>query len=604
MSVRSRVMATTRLVGLGLALLTASPADAIAQVVNTQQQIIQEGPPPGGQRQGGPGQGGPPRDARQPAQTGTAVIRGRVFAADSGRPLRRARIVLQAPELGGENRTTSTGADGKYEIKDLPAGRYDVLVSRSGYLRLRYGQRRPFEQGKPLQVLDRQAVENVNFTLPRMSVITGRVFDEAAEPIAGVRVLAMRSAFYEGRRRLLPVAGGPLATTDDAGQYRILGLAPGAYYVMADLRETWTVTDGGVDRVMGYAPTYYPGTPSVADAGRVTVGVGQEVSNTDLGLVPGRAGTISGIAQDSQGRPLAGRQVNLAQEYRGPGFGMVFQGGAGSPVAPDGTFTIKHVAPGDYTLQVRGAVEIGGVSVQEAASAPVVVGDSDVENVVLQTSSGWSISGQFTTDTGAPPNAPRDRFRVTPRPLSAGQAPLGQGPGGPGNPDGGRVRDDWTFLAPGVYGPATIRASVPDGWIVKTILQDGRDVTDTPFEMRSGETLSRIQIVVSNRVNGVSGQLADDKGAPLLDGSVIVFAADAEKWSEDSRFVRIARPDQEGKFQIRGLPPGDYLAVAVDYVEDGMWNDPEYLESIRRYGRKVTLGEADAQTLALKLVTP
>lgn len=60
----------------------------------------------------------------------------------------------------------------------------------------------------------------------------------------------------------------------------------------------------------------------------------------------------------------------------------------------------------------------------------------------------------------------------------------------------------------------------------------------------------------------------------------------------------------EGKFQIRGLPPGEYLAVAIDYVEDGMWNDPDYLESIRRYGHEVTLGESDAQTVARKFVTP
>jgi hypothetical protein len=123
-------------------------------------------------------QGGPPRDARPLSQTGTAVIRGRVFAADTGRPLRRARITVSAPELGTDSRQISTSPDGKYEIKDLPAGRYTVTVARSGYLTLRYGQRRPLEQGKPLQVLDRQLVDDVDFTLPRMSLITGRVFDE------------------------------------------------------------------------------------------------------------------------------------------------------------------------------------------------------------------------------------------------------------------------------------------------------------------------------------------------------------------------------------------------------------------------------------------
>ena len=116
----------------------------------------------------------PPRDARPPAATGTAVIKGRVFAADTGRPLRRARISVSAPELGSQPRQTSTNADGRYEIKELPAGRYTLTVNRAGYLQLRYGQRRPLEQGKPLQVLDRQTVDNVDFTLPKMSVITVR----------------------------------------------------------------------------------------------------------------------------------------------------------------------------------------------------------------------------------------------------------------------------------------------------------------------------------------------------------------------------------------------------------------------------------------------
>jgi hypothetical protein len=85
---------------------------------------------------------------------------------------------------------------------------------------------------------------------------------------------------------------------------------------------------------------------------------------------------------------------------------------------------------------------------------------------------------------------------------------------------------------------------------------------------------------------------------------VLVFADDAQKWIDDSRFVRSARPDQQGTFQIKGLPPGDYLAVAMDYVEDGSWNDPEYLESIRRYGQRIRLAESGTQTVALRLVSP
>src|SRR6266481_3467478 len=203
--------------------------------------------PPGAQ---GPprGQGMPPRD-RATVQLGTAVIRGRVLGADTGRPLRRARITATAPELGGEPRTASTGMDGRYEITDLPAGRYALRVVRSGYLPLSYGQRRPLEQGKPLQVLDKQALDTIDFALPRASIIKGQIIDELSEPVADVPVFALRAMYWQGRRRTIPV--GPPSRTDEAGEFRLVGLAPGTYYVMANLRETWTVSENGVQKTMG-----------------------------------------------------------------------------------------------------------------------------------------------------------------------------------------------------------------------------------------------------------------------------------------------------------------------------------------------------------------
>jgi hypothetical protein len=572
-----------------IALATLAPVAAGAQAVGTQQ--TRQGP--GGQQ---------PRDPRNATPApGTAVLRGRVFASDTARPLRRARVNVNAPELNGESRSTSTSPDGKWEIKDLPAGRYTIQVNRSGYLQLRYGQKRPFEAGKSLQLADRQVIEHLDFTLPRMSLITGRVFDETGDPISGVRVFPMRSVYFEGKRSLLPVGGSQFATTDDAGQYRILNLAPGSYFVMADLRETWTVNENGEEYVLGYAPTYLPGVTGVTDARRITVGVGQEASNNDFALIPGRAQTVSGTAVDSQGRPLVGRQLQLGQEWRGPGFSMSMSSGTGTAVAADGSFTLRNVAPGSYAVSVRGAVDINGATVQEGAAASILVGDGPVENVALQTSSGWGLTGQITTENGAAPNLRADRVRVIPRPVSGGSPPVG--PGG-GSAESGRVRDDWTFTITGVFGQARLRATVPDGWTLKQILQDGRDVTDALFEGHSGEALSGLQFVITNQVNSVTGALVDGKGAPYVDATVIVFSTDSEKWSEDSRFVRSVRPDSDGNFAIRGLPPGEYLAAAVDYVEEGMWNDPEYLESISRYGQKIALGDADARTVSLKVATP
>src|SRR5439155_15520394 len=165
------------LVAAGLSMLT--PCSASAQ----ERQIIigQLPPPPPAPMPGG--MQAPARDASQ--KTGTARIRGHVVAADTGLPLRKAQVRAVSPELR-ENRLASTDAEGKYELRDLPAGRYQVSVTKGSYVSLSYGQSRPFEAGKPLEVPDAQVIEKVVFPLPRCGSIAGKGVDEFGERIADV----------------------------------------------------------------------------------------------------------------------------------------------------------------------------------------------------------------------------------------------------------------------------------------------------------------------------------------------------------------------------------------------------------------------------------
>ena len=293
-------------------------------------------------------------DSRSAAARHPAVVAGRHRGRSRPRPRRptpdgrcagRASR-LSGPELGREGRSTSTSLDGRYEITGLPAGRYTIRVTRSGYLPLQYGQRRPLEPGKPLQLTDKQVIDHVDFSMPRSSVISGQITDELADPVADVQVFAMRSTYFQGRRRMIAV--GPPARTDDAGEYRLTGLSPGSYFVMAALRETWTVTENGVERTMGYAPTYAPGTASLTDARRVTVAVGQSAGNNNFALMPGVAASVSGTAADSLGRPLVSRNIMVMQEFGGPAFGMMMLGG-NATTAADGTFTDQERVPGRRT---------------------------------------------------------------------------------------------------------------------------------------------------------------------------------------------------------------------------------------------------------------
>jgi protocatechuate 3,4-dioxygenase beta subunit len=461
------------------------------------------------------------------------------------------------------------------------------VATRSGYLQIRYGQRRPLEPAKPLEVLAGQTIERVDFTLPRTGLITGHVTDEIGDPAAGVTVFAMRTEYWQGRRRL--VTSGPPARTDDSGQYRVTGLSPGTYILRTLSRETWTVTRAGQKEVMSFATTYFPGTSDLTQARPVTVGIAQQASGVDFSLVPVRTVTVSGTVFDSHGRPIS--NVGLVQQVGGPNGGIV--GMAGNAVtAADGTFVIRNVAPGEYTLKAAGSDEV--------ATLPIVIGGADVENVSLVTSAGWSASGTVTTERGTPPAITRERVRISVNPTAD---PTSMGMQGEPRPRQ-VLNDDWTFSATAIVGAARFRATLPEGWAVKSILHNGRDVTDAAIEMKSGEELTGVQVIVTDRVTTVVGQLVDDKAVPIADGTVIVFAGEAEKWSDGSRYVRAVRPDHQGQYQIKGLPAGDYLAVALDYVQDGMWNDPEYLTSIRGYAQKLSLNEGDSRTISLKLIVP
>src|SRR5437016_11207097 len=55
-------------------------------------------------------------------------VSGRVVASDSGRPVKRARVFINAAELPG-GRGVLTDDMGMFDLTDLPAGRYTMTVS-------------------------------------------------------------------------------------------------------------------------------------------------------------------------------------------------------------------------------------------------------------------------------------------------------------------------------------------------------------------------------------------------------------------------------------------------------------------------------------------
>jgi hypothetical protein len=536
-------------------------------------------PPPTQAKPGAPQT--PARDTKAP-KTATGVIKGRVVAAGTGAPLRRARLVLSAPGLERPLHA-ATDAQGRYEFTELPAGRYTLTASKNAYVTLQHGQRRAFEAGKPIELADGATLDKVDFALPRGCVISGTVVDDLGEPVASMRVTAYRSRFQEGRRGL--VATGRAVETNDLGQYRLFGLQPGTYCV-GTLPEPGPSQDG-----YSSAPSYYPNVLNPADAQALTVRLGQERTGVALVQPPGRLARLSGMAFDAFGRPLVNGSVALVNLSSGSvGYAL------NSPVRADGSFSIANVSPGEYVMAAVLRDQASN-EIQQAALPVTVVGE-DIGGFVLQITPGASLSGRIVADEGtALPPSPGGLW-VEPFPLPTPQSltriqSIGTQ---------GYVKDDWTFAMKGVGGVLLFRTSrLPAGYMVRSVLLDGRDITDVPLDVSGTEVIDALQVVLTSRVTEVNGAVADAKRLPVQEYAVLVFAEDAVRWKYPSRFLATARPDQQGRFRIANLPRGRYLAVALEYLEEGQSEDPDYLEALRPLATRFTLGEGETKTLDLKV---
>ena len=142
---------------------------------------------------------------------------------------------------------------------------------------------------------------------------------------------------------------------------------------------------------------------------------------------------------------------------------------------------------------------------------------------------------------------------------------------------------------------------MPEGWFLKSVTHRGVDITDSGYEFKPGEQVSGIQILLTRRATTLRGTVQDDRGEPVGDYSIVAFSSDRNKWGYLTRFVRSARPDQDGRFTMRALPPDDYLVVAVEYLESGQEFDPEQLRAWEASAARVSLGEGGTQSVSLKL---
>ena len=541
-------------------------------------------------------------DASQASTGDTARLTGQVVAGDTGRPLGRATVSLLAMDSEVPVSRAATGNDGRYELTGVPAGRYRLRAGGGGYAAVEYGQRRPFESGRPLDLRAGEHLDDVDVTLPRGSVIAVRVTDDLGDPLAGVLLQVHRYQWMsDGRLALSGIQAGAagINATDDRGEARVFALMPGRYVISAR-----TTIDGmgaapdpsaltpGEGSIAGFAPTFHPGTVNPAEAVEVAVGAGQEVA-VQFPMVPARLVTVAGTAVDSSGRPAAGANVSLLTA-------TVDGGTTGRPaasVSASGRFSISGVFPGDHFLNVTYS------SRGEFAIVAVAVPGDDLADIRVVTSTGTTVRGRVVLDGTSSAAAPGVVAMV--RLSSADGSPMtNYGP--PAFPDSGRwslADDEGSFEIPGAISRVLFDVQTRQGWQMTSVRLNGRDITDEPVDLAGVNVLSGVVITVTDELTTITGRVVDGRGRPVADCVVVVQPAEDLEPVAAARRVRALRPDQQGRFETRGMRPGRYVATALESLEDGRQFDPEFREQLRRRGETFELRDGGTATPTLTLAS-
>jgi protocatechuate 3,4-dioxygenase beta subunit len=448
--------------------------------------------------------------------------------------------------------------------------------------------------------------------LTRGGVITGRVLDAFGDPVTEASVSAYRAEYIQpGVRRLS--AGRPVQT-NDLGDFRIYGVAPGKYYVGASLRPLPSAESGNAPPRMiptteGVATTFFPGTVAASDARMLTVEAGKETPSVDIVLQSVRLARVTGSVVDSRGRPSPNMIVWL-NPARADG-ALIPTGGAFDMAEVDaaGRFSVPNIAPGDYRLDVQAKAKFeaiansgttgigttGAGSGLEFASVPVTVNGENVDALMVQTTAGLKMTGRLVVEGGAFPPDAMAKVKVNVSPvlqstgLSAGLLS-----------SGASVQPDGTFEVGGLIGSRLVRVgSLPAGAALKSVRANGMDVTDDGLEIGQAD-VSDVEILVTTTPTKVTGTVTDSAGNPERDYVVVVFADDKRRWTAPlNRFVVSARPNADGVFTLTALPPANYLAIALTSAEAGEWAEPENLDRLRAKATAFTLADRESKSLVL-----
>ena len=540
-----------------------------------------------------------------------ATLQGHVVRAGTVAAVAHARVVVA--RVGGtlaDYRTLTTGADGRFTVPDLAPGSYRIYATHDGYLRGELGRRPAGTIGVPVALVEAETSPDLEIALTPTGVIAGHVVLNG-EPVRNSIVRALTSTYLDGERH---VGVADWAQTDDRGEYRLFGLAPGRYLVSAAAPARPRIEGGSLvtsaipSNANGNSPTdrtpltpqsitaaafdraaypavYHPGTYDAAAAGSIDLHAGETVLGIDLVLAPARTVHLRGrvIVADAP----TNASVRIALETGDLSYAL-----ASATVYTDatGAFDVAGVLPGRYYLSVQTTNEQGGGQALYDV-VPADVGDSEAPPMTITLERGVTVSGHVSVDGGG---------------IVPGRPPILvqlHGVSARGSCCGGvTVRPDGTFRMENVrlheY-RLSVRQAGATFWV--TSARFGPDDFAAGPVRIAGESKGReLEIALDTHTATADALVVDRDEHPQA--GVLVAAVPSGARRGDSAAYRTATTGADGHARVTGLAPGKYTLFASDSIPAAGWQDPDVLSGVENRGTPVEVGASETKSITLRII--
>jgi len=533
---------------------------------------------------------------------------------------------------------------------------YLVTAGKTGYFDASYGQQESeVSSGSRIQLVAGQTFSTARITLKKMAAIGGIVTDENNEPVVGIYVRALAVSSIAGARQYaagpialtddrgmyriaglppglylvsVPTVGASIPAESDTivatqfAPFATFDPDASARFVFGKYPIPPPARNG---RAFAYPITFSPGATSPTAATPIAVGAGDERGDVNVHIQPQPSVRISGIVQ-GPAEAYAGLTLRLlTADLEDMGGGSET---ATALVGANGSFTFLNVPPGAYVLDASrrlseyvvlgdttvfqnrlpmppgtsgygsnssslasappniGVVTVSSGSATDSFSARTVVnvGAADISGLVVSLQSNVTMSGRVIWEDGSPP------------PVFFASADPATGKLSLGRPtaivDAARSQTPDEFTIEGLHPAAYFLRPRAENYVVKSIVLNGRDYANQPFDLADGRDISGVVVTFTKQGAKVQGVVRASDSTASPEATVLIFPADESEWTNfglTPTKLKSARVSTAGAFALAGLPAGNYLIVAVPPAQGQSWLDGEFLKRAARSATPLTL---------------